>query len=229
MLTVRGLTKRFYLDGRANTLFEDLSFDLNKGGRLGLLGRNGQGKTTLIKMLGGVLWPTSGYASWSMTSSWPLGLDGGFQGAMTGYDNIKFIARIYQRDPKQIIGKVDEFADLGDALFKPMKYYSAGMRARLGFGLSLAIDFDCYLIDEIVAVGDALFREKCDQELFGARQDRAFIIASHDTALIQRICNFAIVIDSGRAKVFRDVDTAVAVYAGLCAEEAAARALDMAA
>jgi capsular polysaccharide transport system ATP-binding protein len=224
MLIVRGLTKDFHRDGKTRRLFEDLSFDLPPGGRLGLLGRNGQGKSTLIKMLGGVTWPTRGYARWQMVPSWPLGFDGGFQGGMTGYDNIKFIARIYQRDPRSIVGAVDDFAELGEALAMPIKYYSSGMRARLSFGISLAIDFDCYLIDEVIAVGDALFREKCEAELFGKREDRAFVIATHDTGLIQRICHQAIVIDSGRAKVFDDVDTAVAVYDGLCAEEAAMRA-----
>src|SRR5580658_1303347 len=133
MLVVRGLTKRFYRDGKARTLFEDLSFDLPIGGRLGLLGRNGQGKSTLIKILGGVVWPSSGYASWNMSASWPLGFDGGFQGAMSGYDNIKFIARLYRRDFDSILGRVDEFAELGEALTMPIKYYSSGMRARLSF------------------------------------------------------------------------------------------------
>jgi capsular polysaccharide transport system ATP-binding protein len=223
MLVVRGLTKRFHRDGKTRTLFENLSFDLPRSGRLGLLGRNGQGKSTLIKILGGVVWPSSGVTSWSMSASWPLGFDGGFQGAMSGYDNIKFIARIYRRDFDSIIGRVDEFAELGDSLMMPIKYFSSGMRARLSFGISLAFEFDCYLIDEVIAVGDALFREKCDHELFEKREDRAFVIASHDVELIRRICDRAIVIDSGRAKLFNDIDKAIGAYAGLCAEEAVAR------
>jgi len=220
MLIVRDLTMRFHREGKTQTLFENLSFDMPQGGRLGLLGRNGQGKTSLIKILGGVLWPTSGYTRWEMTSSWPLGLDGGFQGAMTGYDNIKFIARIYRRDPGKIIARVDDFAELGEALYKPMKYYSAGMRARLSFGISLAIQFDCYLIDEVIAVGDALFREKSNHELFESTADRSFIIATHDTEFVRRMCDRVLIIESGRAKLFNDVNAAIDIYAGLCVEDA---------
>jgi capsular polysaccharide transport system ATP-binding protein len=227
MLTVQDLTQRFHRDGKTRTLFEDLSFDLSRGGRLALMGRNGQGKSTLIKILGGALWPTSGHVDWRMSSSWPIGFDGGFQGGMSGYDNIKFIARIYGREPKQIIGKVEEFAELGEALAMPMKYFSSGMRTRLAFGLSLAIEFDCYLIDEVIAVGDALFRDKCDHELFSKREDRAFIIASHDMDLIRRICDRAIVIEAGRAKIFDDIGLAIDIYAGICAEDAEARGVKL--
>ena len=106
----------------------------------------------------------------------------------------------------------------------PVKYYSSGMRARLAFGLSLAIEFDCYLIDEVIAVGDSVFREKCEKELFHHRGDRAFVIASHDMSFIKEHCTSAIVIESGRAKRFDDVGTAVDVYAALCDEETATRA-----
>jgi capsular polysaccharide transport system ATP-binding protein len=199
-------------------LFRDLSFDLPRDGRLALLGRNGQGKSTLIKILGGVVWPTAGKVSWSMSCSWPLGFGGAFQGGMTGLDNIRFLARIYRRPVEPLIEQVDNFAQLGKALFMPVKYYSSGMRARLGFGLSLAIEFDCYLIDEVIAVGDALFRQKCEEELFGIRADRAFIIASHDLEFLRRTCQRAIVIEDGRAKIFEDVDLAIDIYTSIWAE-----------
>ncbi len=138
-----------------------------------------------------------------MSASWPLGFGGAFQGGMTGLDNIKFLARIYQREPEDLLERVEDFAELGDALTMPVKYYSSGMRARLAFGLSLAIEFDCYLIDEVIAVGDSLFRRKCEEELFARRADRAFIIASHDLQFIQQTCKSAIVVESGRAKLLR--------------------------
>jgi len=215
MLVVRNLTKRFIRGGAPLTLFQNLSFELPCNGRLALLGRNGQGKSTLIKILGGVVVPTAGNVRWSMTSSWPLGFGGGFQGGMTGYDNIRFLARIYQRRPEQIIERVESFAQLGAALSVPVKFYSSGMRARLAFGLSIAIEFECYLIDEIVAVGDALFTQKCKEELFSRRADRAFIIASHDLEFLRENCNEAIVIESGRAKLFHDINVAIEVYTAI--------------
>ena len=212
MLVARNLSKQYLLDGRPRTLFRDLSFDLPPGGRLALLGRNGQGKSTLIKILGGVVWPTTGDVRWSMSCSWPLGFTGGFQGGMTGLDNIRFLARVYRRPVQELIERVDEFAALGKGLLMPLKYYSSGMRARLAFGISIAIEFDCYLIDEVISVGDVLFRERCEEELFGVRAHRAFIIASHDLEFLRRTCRRAIVIESGRAKIFDDIDLAIDIY-----------------
>lgn len=215
MLAVHELTKRYRTPRGDRALFEDLSFVLPPGGRMGVLGRNGQGKSTLIKILGGVLTPTAGHVEWTMRPSWPLGFSGGFQGSLTGLDNIRFISRIYGRPAEEIAAKTEDFARLGDALTMPIKHYSSGMRARLAFGLSLAIEFDCYLIDEIVAVGDSNFREKCQRELFDHRADRAFVIASHDMAFIKATCRQAIVIENGRAKLFDDVDLAIEIYAAL--------------
>lgn len=219
MLVVRNLAKHYVRHGEPRRLFRDLSFELPRQGRLAVLGRNGQGKSTLIKILGGVLQPTSGVVTWNMTPSWPLGFGGGFQGGMTGLDNIKFLARVYQREPEALLARVEEFAELGDALTMPVKYYSSGMRARLAFGLSLAIEFDCYLIDEVISVGDTLFRHKCEEELFGKRADRSFVIASHDLGFIKETCNSAIIVESGRAKMFDDIELAVDIYHAICDEQ----------
>lgn len=213
-LTVRGLAKRY--DGRdARTLFSDLDFDLCHGERMAVLGRNGQGKSTLIKILGGVLAPSAGRIDWRMRSSWPIGFGGGFQGSLSGIDNIRFITRVYHRDYHDTFERVESFAELGKALTQPVKHYSSGMRARLAFGLSLAIDFDCYLIDELVAVGDARFQAKCWSELFDRRKDRAFLIASHDSNLIRQTCERAVIVEAGKAKLFDDIEEAVDVYTWL--------------
>jgi capsular polysaccharide transport system ATP-binding protein len=215
MLTVTRLSKHYDTPQGRRVLFEDLSFDLPASGRLGILGRNGQGKSTLIKILGGVLTPTKGHVAWGETPSWPLGFSGGFQGSLTGLDNIRFISRIYDRPTEEIVVRTEAFAELGDALTMPVKHYSSGMRARLAFGLSLAIEFSCYLIDEVIAVGDASFQEKCQHELFERRAHRAFIIASHDLAFIRATCERAIIIEDGRAKLFDDIDLAIEIYMSL--------------
>jgi capsular polysaccharide transport system ATP-binding protein len=212
MLIVRNLSKKFVRDGRTRRLFSDLSFTLAPSERLAVLGRNGQGKSTLIKILGGVLAPTSGDIRWTMTASWPLGFVGAFQGALTGIDNIRFLARIYDRPAAQMLRDVEAFAELGNALTMPVKHYSSGMRARLAFGMSLAIEFDCYLIDEVIAVGDAIFRQRCEVELFEKRAARSFVIASHEIGFIRHACTRAIVIERGEATLYDDLEEAIDVY-----------------
>ncbi|MEN5146035.1 ABC transporter ATP-binding protein [Brevundimonas diminuta] len=212
-LRVRNVSKTYH--GKNKPLFTDLSFDLGRSGRLAILGRNGQGKSTLIKMLGGVMPATEGSISWRMSSSWPIGFGGGFQGSLSGLDNVRFLARLYEKDYKETLRRVDDFAELGKALSEPVKHYSSGMRARLAFGLSLAIEFDCYLIDELVAVGDARFQRKCQEGLFEKQAHRAFLMASHNVQLIAEYCDRALIIESGRAKMFNDIQEAVEVYTWL--------------
>lgn len=212
-LSVDGLSKTYPTAHRP--VFSDLNFTLRRGGRLALLGRNGQGKSTLIKMLGGVLPPTKGRIDWHMSSSWPIGFGGAFQGSLSGLDNIKFLSRLYHKPIKEVLARVDDFAELGHSLRLPVKHYSSGMRARLAFGLSLAIEFDCYLIDELMAVGDSRFAQKCQDELFSRRGDRTFLMASHDTHAIAHYCDRAMILESGKVKVFDDISEAVEIYTWL--------------
>lgn len=210
-LNVADLGKTYGTHG-AKPVFSGLSFQVSRSGRLAVLGRNGQGKSTLIKILGGVLPQTEGRVEWRTDVSWPIGFGGGFQGSLSGLDNIRFLSRVYEKDYQEMLARVDDFAELGSRLKVPVKHYSSGMRARLAFGLSLAIDFDCYLIDELVAVGDSRFQAKCNAELFQHRADRAYIMASHDMTLIAEHCDRALVIESGQAKMFDDVGEAIDVY-----------------
>jgi len=182
---------------------------------VGLLGRNGAGKSTLIKLIGGVEMPTSGKISRTMSVSWPLGFSGGFQGSLTGYDNARFIARIYRRDYKDIRDFVEDFTEMGKQLKTPVKTYSSGMRARLAFALSLAIEFDCYLIDEIILVGDQNFQRKCQVEMFEKRQDRAMLIASHSPDFMKEFCSKAVIIDKGFVSIHDDINFAIEKYSML--------------
>lgn len=215
MIICSNIAKAYAHNGAEKEVLNGLNLVINRGDRVGLLGRNGAGKSTLIKLIGGVELPTRGKITRHMTVSWPMGFAGAFQGSLTGFDNARFIARIYQRKYANIRQFVEEFTELGKQLKMPVKTYSSGMRARLAFALSLAIDFECYLIDEIIMVGDQNFQRKCHVELFDKVNDKTMVVASHNPAFILENCNKAVVIHEGVAEVYDDVHYAVDRYAAL--------------
>jgi capsular polysaccharide transport system ATP-binding protein len=215
MITCSRISKSYSHAGGSKRVLDELDLVVQPGERIALLGRNGAGKSTLIKLIGGVELPTSGKITRNMSVSWPLGFAGGFQGSLTGYDNARFIARIYQRDYPTLRNFVEEFTELGRQLRMPVKTYSSGMRARLAFALSIAIEFDCYLIDEIIVVGDQNFQRKCHVELFEKRTDRSMIIASHSTEFVRSYCNRAIILHQGKVRVYDDVGVAIDDYSAL--------------
>lgn len=212
MIICRNIRKSYKTGHGQHEVLKGISLSVAKGERLALLGCNGAGKSTLIKQIGGVELPDSGRIIRHMTSSWPIGFNGGFQGSLTGYDNARFIARIYGKPYAEIREFVEDFTELGGALKQEVKSYSSGMRARLAFALSLAIEFDCYLIDEVILVGDQRFQRKCQQELFDKRADRAMIIVSHDMNTIRGICTRGIVLDNGTAVNHHDIEDAIEAY-----------------
>lgn len=193
-------------------VLHDVNLTIHAGERVGILGRNGAGKSTLIRLVSGAEFPTSGAVERDMSVSWPLAFGGAFQGSLTGLDNLRFICRIYGVDPGDKVAFVEEFSELGIYLREPVKSYSSGMRARLAFAISMVIEFDCFLIDEIVAVGDSRFHAKCENELFVKRGDRAMIIVSHNAAYIREHCTRAAVLKNGRLHHHQDLDEAFAFY-----------------
>lgn len=215
MIRCSSLVKTYPLGHGVKNVLNGLDLEIARGEKLGVLGRNGTGKTTLIKLIGGVEMPTSGRIERKMSVSWPLGFGGGFQGSLTGYDNARFIARIYGQDYSAIREFVEDFTELGRQLKMPVKTYSAGMKARLAFALSLAIEFDCYLIDEVILVGDQNFQRKCHEELFVKRHDRALVLASHSPDTIREYCDKALVLTRGEGRVYDDVNEALNVYSAL--------------
>jgi len=217
MIAASGLTKD-YLSETGNghhRVLSDVWMSVGPGEKLAVLGRNGAGKSTLIRLLAGIELPTFGTIERGMSMSWPVGLNGGVGGSMTGHDNIRFICRVYNRPFELMREYVDDFAELGKYLAEPVRTYSAGMRARLNFALSIAIDFDCYLIDEIISVGDQRFQRRSHEELFERRADRSLILASHVPSVVKTYCNRALVLHRGRGKVFDDLDLALDIYEDL--------------
>ncbi|AOI77806.1 ABC transporter ATP-binding protein [Burkholderia sp. NRF60-BP8] len=212
MIAIKAVTKVYHTRQGPRVVLDKINLNVQKGEKIGILGRNGAGKSTLIRMISGAEFPTSGNIERNMTISWPLAFGGAFQGSLTGYDNLRFICRIYGVDFAKVAPYVDDFSELGVYLREPVKKYSSGMRARLAFAISLAVDFDCFLIDEIVAVGDARFHAKCHHELFEKRKDRAMIIVSHDAGYMREHCDRAAVLVSGKLHNFDTVDNALDFY-----------------
>jgi capsular polysaccharide transport system ATP-binding protein len=198
--------------GHSRRVLDNVNFSLARGQKLGVVGRNGAGKSTLVRIIGGVDFPTKGEVRREMTVSWPLAFGGAFQGSLSGLDNLRFICRIYGIDYAETRRFVDDFAELGSQLGEPVKTYSSGMRARLAFALSIAVEFECYLIDEIIMVGDGRFTRRCQEELFEKRADRAMILVSHDMSFISHVCDSAAIIHDSRLWMQESVQQAVANY-----------------
>lgn len=199
------------LHGRVSVL-RDVDFEIMPGEKVGIIGKNGAGKSTMIRLISGAEHPNSGKITRTMSVSWPLAFSGGFQGTLTGLDNLRFICRIYGKDWRDEVPFIDDFTELGRYLREPVSTYSSGMRSRLAFALSMVIDFDCFLIDEVMAVGDHRFHERCDEELFGKRGHKAMIFVSHDPGFIRTRCERASVLKDGVLHNFSDLDHAFHYY-----------------
>lgn len=212
MIELIGLSKYYPTSHGIHHVLRDVSLTIPTDQSIGILGRNGAGKSTLLRLIAGIESPDSGEVVRHARLSWPIGLAGGFHGALTGEENLRFVSRIYDADPAEVSQKVRAFADLGEYFDMPLRTYSNGMRARLAFGLSMAIDFDVYLIDEIIAVGDKPFQEKC-RAVFNARRDHSsVIIVSHNMNTIRQFAKRCAVLKDGSLMLFDTVDEAVRLY-----------------
>jgi capsular polysaccharide transport system ATP-binding protein len=214
MIKVSNLTKSFYYKGRKTTIFKDLSFQIHTGESIAILGANGAGKSTLLRILGGIDLPDSGIIETDRTISWPVGLVGGFQGSLTGRENVTFVSRIYtsKKNVPEKVRYVEEFAELGVYFDRPFKTYSSGMRSRVTFGLSMAFNFDVYLIDEVTAAGDQRFREKSKRVLMERKKNADFLMVDHNLWGLKLHCDRAFILDDGKIEEFSDLDEAVALH-----------------
>ena len=212
MIDLIDIVKRYPVRGGSRIVLDHINFKVERGEKVGILGRNGAGKSTLIRLISEAEQPTHGKILRDMSISWPLAYGGAFQGSLTGVDNLHFICRIYGLDPNKLLPFVENFAELGRYMREPIKKYSNGMRARLAFAISMAVEFDCFLIDEVVSVGDQRFHDKCHRELFQERADRAMIIVSHDANFIREHCSRASVLHEGKLTNFENLDQAFDFY-----------------
>jgi capsular polysaccharide transport system ATP-binding protein len=217
MINLRDVHKSYHVRDGMIEILKGINLSIDRGEKLGILGGNGAGKSTLIRLISGIEQPTTGTIERDMRISWPLAFTGAFQGALTGLDNIRFICRIYGVDHHNVLDFVKDFSQLGRFLREPVKIYSSGMRARLAFAVSMMIDFDCYLIDEVVAVGDARFQARCQEELFVKRADRALIIVSHDAHYLRLHCKRACVLDRGVLHHFETIGEALQFHEAIMA------------
>lgn len=219
MIKVTNLSKSYSINGKKYSVFNNLNFIIETGESVALLGRNGSGKSTLLRILGGIDIPDSGVIETDSTISWPVGLVGGFQGSLTARENVTFVTKMYLGSQQDVINQkvklVQDFADLGPFFDRPFKTFSSGMRSRVTFGLSMAFDFDVYLIDEVTSAGDVAFREKSKKALESLHKQSDFIMVDHNLWGLQFHCDKAFILHEGQIIEFTDLDEAIHTHVKL--------------
>lgn len=220
MISFEHVSKSYHIRDFEKQVFSDLNFTIERGDSIGICGANGAGKSTLMRLIAGVEQPTSGRITRNMTTSWPIGYGNCFQASLTGADNARFISRIYNRPEKELLAFVEDFAQLGSYLYQPVSAYSAGMAARLAFGISLAVEFDCYLVDEVTAAGDERFRKRSEDALIARRDKATLVMISHDANTLRSYCRRGAVVYGGTIIQFDSVDEACEMHHRLQARAA---------
>jgi capsular polysaccharide transport system ATP-binding protein len=212
MIKFDNVLKFYKIHRHRKIVLNYICINLEPGISYGIMGVNGAGKSTFMRLIAGTELPNSGRIQRSVRVSWPLGFSGGFHPNLTGRENIQFLARVYGANPRDIVEFVEDFAEVGPYIDAPVKTYSTGMAARVAFGLSMAINFECYLIDEVMAVGDARFRARCKVEFDKRKATSDVIMISHSLATIREYCDRGIVLADGQLHYFHDVDDAIELY-----------------
>lgn len=209
MIRLENLNKSFFAGNTRKVVADNISATFPSGKSIGLLGRNGAGKTTMLKMIAGTVMPTSGRITSTGTISYPVGFSGSFHRDLTGRQNAVFVARIYGVDTDELCDFVEEFAQLGPHYRMPIRTYSAGMKSRLAFGISMGIDFDTYLVDEVTSVGDAGFKSRSAQVFKERMETSGAIVVTHSPGQLRELCDAGAVLDNGKLRYFDDIEEAV--------------------
>lgn len=209
MIELRDLGKWIRVGRERRWVLEPVSLGLPPNRAIALLGRNGAGKSTLLRMIAGTVDPSQGKVRLAGTVSWPVGFAGSFHPDLSGAQNARFVARLYGADTDALSDFVADFAELGAQYHMPFRSYSSGMRSRLAFGVSMAIHFDTYLIDEVTSVGDSAFRAKSTAVLRERLTRSGAIVVSHSEAMLRDLCDCAMVLEAGRLFYHDDLETAI--------------------
>jgi len=215
MIIVENVHKRYQTDhGPGKWVLQGISFTIPPKLNVGIVGANGAGKSTLLRIIGGVDQPNKGHVERRCRVSWPMGFGGGLQGSLTGRQNAKFVCRIhgYEDDMADRLAYIQDFAKIGEAFDQPVKTYSSGMKSRLQFGLSLAFDFDVYISDEVTSTGDAAFRSKAAAAFKALADHASLIMVSHSEGMLRQFCTAGVLIHTGRAHWFDQIDDALQAY-----------------
>ena len=196
---------------------DDLSFDIHKGESVAVFGRNGAGKSTMLKMITQVTYPTEGEINVDGRVSALLELTAGFDTEFTGIENIEFrghLLGLNDEEIEKLIPLVEDFAELGDYLYQPVRTYSSGMKARLGFAINVNIDPEILIVDEALSVGDVSFSKKCLEKVreLMDKKDITFLFVTHSTAVASEFCERGIVLKKGKKKFDGDIEDAVEYY-----------------
>ena len=217
MIELEHISKSYRLvNGQEKIVLNDISHTFHEGTNVGILGLNGAGKSTLMRIICGTEPPTAGTVRRTSRVSWPIKFSGGLHASLTGRENMRFTCRIYGADIKAVTDFVEDFSELGIYMDMPIRTYSSGMKAKLAFGLSMAIGFDFYLIDEGYAVGDATFREKSERVFQERRANATCLLITHSASLVRKICDKAAILKNGKLLFFETVDEALAYYKEMC-------------
>ena len=212
MIEFRNVSKYYLTNTSRKVIVDRLDLALPHGAKVGLLGRNGAGKTTLLAMVAGTVQPAGGEIRRHGAISWPLGFGGSYHGDLTGAQNVRFVARIYGMDTDALVAYVADFAEIGEFMDMPVRNYSSGMKARLGFGMAMGIAFDWYLVDEITAVGDTRFKKKSLAVFKSRLKEAGMLMVSHSTNTIRNYCDAGLVLEGGRVRFYADVEEAIAAH-----------------
>jgi capsular polysaccharide transport system ATP-binding protein len=212
MIELRQVSKAYKVGLESNQVLDNISVTFPTGVSVGVLGLNGAGKSTLLRIIGGTEPPDRGTVYKDVRVSWPIAFSGGFHASLTGRENTRFIARVYGESPSRFERFAEEFTELGPYFDMPLRTYSTGMRSRLAFAVSMACDFDCYLVDEITATGDKRFSRRYRQAFKERLKNASIIMVSHNTQTIREFCTVGAIIHRGDLELFDSLSKAMAAY-----------------